>query len=482
MPNITLQWPVDSFIINQGFGKNPNFYKPFGLPGHEGIDFFAPTNANIYAAADGEVFMSEHPGDHPYGLHVRIRHNQNGVTFRTVYAHLQKSLVTEGQKVVAGQRIGKADNTGNSFGSHLHFTLKIDGQSAQGYPGNIIDPTPFFVKPKPPEPDPDLPLPPGSGIQVQTTTVLNMRSGPSVFANIVAVLTMGESLSVLGEANSVATNIGKQGKWLHVLSGNGKSGHVAAWFVERENTRASGLVVYPVATISLHKDRTNASRIEGEVSELDALMVLGVTADVEALVGQAGTFLEVRAPSGLVGFVQADKVRLTGELPPVTDLLVTPTFALNVRARPTTNASVITVVRPGDRLDVLGDDAQAESKIKSKLGWINVRTPSGLSGYVVTRFVKITAGGGQPAPPAPPTPAPTELFVYPVTNVNVRAQASTNSPRVGGAWINQKLPVVETDLEVAKAKVGSPTLWVHLEAADGTRGWILGSLLSLARV
>jgi uncharacterized protein YgiM (DUF1202 family) len=480
MANIKLQWPVDSLIINQAFGKNPDFYRPFGLPGHEGIDFFAPTNANIYAAADGEVFMSEHPGDHPYGLHVRIRHNQNGVTFRTVYAHLKSSLVSEGQNVVAGQRIGKADNTGNSFGSHLHFTLKIDGQSAQGFPSNIVDPTPFLVKPQPeqPDPDPDVPLPPKSGIKVQTSTILNMRSGPSVFANIVTVLTMGEPLEVLGEAAAVTPNIGKQGKWLHVLASNGKSGHVAAWFVEIEASPASGLVVYPIGTIDVRKDRTNTSRVSGQVSELEALMVLGTVAEAQSLIGQAGKFLEVRAPDGLVGFVMADKVRLTGELPPSTDLLVTPNFALNVRARPTTNANVLTVVMPGDRLDVLGDDAEAESKINSKTGWINIKTPSGLSGYVVTRFVKITAGAGQPTTPLP---APNELFVFPVTNVNVRAQASVNSPRVGGAFLNESLSVVETDLNAAKAKVGSSSQWIHLQLSNGTRGWILGSLLSLSK-
>jgi hypothetical protein len=84
---------------------------------------------------------------HPYGRHVRIRH-ANG--YRTVYAHLAKVLVRVGEKVSAKQRIGLADSTGNSSGSHLHLTLKRDGASANGFthfPKDVLDPTPFLMFP-----------------------------------------------------------------------------------------------------------------------------------------------------------------------------------------------------------------------------------------------------------------------------------------------------------------------------------------------
>ena len=125
---IRLRWPVDSHRVTQNFGENPPDYKPFGLPGHEGLDLLALTNANVYAASDGKVYQSSHPNNHPYGLHVRIRHTVGNKVYKTVYAHLQKTFVTNGQKVKAGELIGMADNTGNSFGSHLHLTLKIDGE------------------------------------------------------------------------------------------------------------------------------------------------------------------------------------------------------------------------------------------------------------------------------------------------------------------------------------------------------------------
>jgi murein DD-endopeptidase MepM/ murein hydrolase activator NlpD len=145
---IYLFWPTDYTTISQAFGANPEIYAKFGLPGHEGLDFRAPMNTNVYACADGEVFKVENDPDvHPYGKHIRIRHT-NG--YRTIYAHLSECRVSVGQHVKTKQIIGKADSTGNSSGSHLHLTLKRDGATEKGetnYRGDIIDPTPFMVYP-----------------------------------------------------------------------------------------------------------------------------------------------------------------------------------------------------------------------------------------------------------------------------------------------------------------------------------------------
>ncbi|TLN03399.1 hypothetical protein FDZ74_14730, partial [bacterium] len=52
-----LHWPVDSRRVNQYFGENPDSYKGFGLPGHEGLDLYARDGANSYAAAAGDVYQ-----------------------------------------------------------------------------------------------------------------------------------------------------------------------------------------------------------------------------------------------------------------------------------------------------------------------------------------------------------------------------------------------------------------------------------------
>jgi hypothetical protein len=144
---ITLIWPTDYPTATQPFGANPDLYRRWGLPGHDGIDIRAPVNSSVYACADGQVYLVHDGADgHPYGIHVRIRH-ANG--YKTIYAHLNQATVYAGQYVRAGELIGLADGTGNSSGSHLHLTLKKVGASASGetpFPNDIIDPTPYLVR------------------------------------------------------------------------------------------------------------------------------------------------------------------------------------------------------------------------------------------------------------------------------------------------------------------------------------------------
>lgn len=144
-----LLWPTEYAVITQPFGANPQIYSRFGFPGHEGVDFRARMNTNIYCCADGEVFqVHQNPDDHPYGIHVRVRH---ALGYRTIYAHFDHVLVHEGERVAAGQILGKADSTGASTGSHLHLTLKQDGATMRGetsYPKDVLDPTPYLVWPE----------------------------------------------------------------------------------------------------------------------------------------------------------------------------------------------------------------------------------------------------------------------------------------------------------------------------------------------
>ena len=99
---------------------------------HKGVDLVAPVGTPIRAVLAGIV--TEHwlvPGwhwgkeyfGHPiYGAMVIIEHD-NGLF--SISGHLSATSVREGQKVIAGQEIGKLGNTGISTGPHLHFELVV---------------------------------------------------------------------------------------------------------------------------------------------------------------------------------------------------------------------------------------------------------------------------------------------------------------------------------------------------------------------
>ncbi len=89
---------------------------------HKGIDIQLRKGDTVAAAFDGMVRFAQKKG--AYGNLVIIRH-YNGL--ETVYGHLYKIKVTEGQVVTSGELIGLAGNTGRSTGPHLHFEVRFMG-------------------------------------------------------------------------------------------------------------------------------------------------------------------------------------------------------------------------------------------------------------------------------------------------------------------------------------------------------------------
>ncbi len=92
---------------------------------HEGIDVKVYTGDTIYAAFDGKARVVKYNRG-GWGYYILLRH-PNGL--ETLYGHLSKQLVKEDEIVKAGQPIGLGGNTGRSFGSHLHFEIRLLGKA-----------------------------------------------------------------------------------------------------------------------------------------------------------------------------------------------------------------------------------------------------------------------------------------------------------------------------------------------------------------
>ncbi len=114
------------------FGSLPSFPGYFAVPtkgvitqglhGHNGIDFGAPRNTNVYASAAGTVArvnVGTYNGG--YGNLVVINHD-NGT--QTWYAHLNDVAISVGAEVTKNQVIGHVGSTGKSSGPHLHFEVR----------------------------------------------------------------------------------------------------------------------------------------------------------------------------------------------------------------------------------------------------------------------------------------------------------------------------------------------------------------------
>jgi murein DD-endopeptidase MepM/ murein hydrolase activator NlpD len=58
-------------LVTQGFGQNAESYAPYGMQGHNGIDFGIPEGTVVYAPHDGTATVKDN-GTKDYGLHVII--------------------------------------------------------------------------------------------------------------------------------------------------------------------------------------------------------------------------------------------------------------------------------------------------------------------------------------------------------------------------------------------------------------------------
>jgi murein DD-endopeptidase MepM/ murein hydrolase activator NlpD len=89
---------------------------------HLGVDFRLNVGDTVCSVFCGKVRIAK--WDNAYGYVVVVRHYNMS---ETVYAHLDKILVSVDQKVEVGQVIGLGGNTGRSTGSHLHFEIRYKG-------------------------------------------------------------------------------------------------------------------------------------------------------------------------------------------------------------------------------------------------------------------------------------------------------------------------------------------------------------------
>lgn len=113
---------------------------------HTGIDLVKAHKAPIFAFMGGEVVHAREgragTGFGNFGIVVAIRDGRGALH---CYAHLDSCTVKVGQRVVAGQEVGKQGTTGRSTGSHLHYEVRTKAAPSFGY-GMHTDPGAYLSK------------------------------------------------------------------------------------------------------------------------------------------------------------------------------------------------------------------------------------------------------------------------------------------------------------------------------------------------
>jgi murein DD-endopeptidase MepM/ murein hydrolase activator NlpD len=101
---------------------------------HAGIDLANSIGTPIRAVSDGVVIDAGPTAG--YGMWVKLRHADGTVT---LYGHVNTTMVSVGERVMAGDQIATMGNRGNSTGPHLHFEVLLNGTQR-------IDPVPWLAK------------------------------------------------------------------------------------------------------------------------------------------------------------------------------------------------------------------------------------------------------------------------------------------------------------------------------------------------
>jgi murein DD-endopeptidase MepM/ murein hydrolase activator NlpD len=114
-------WPSSVRKVSSGFGVRSDPFTSQPVI-HNGIDFPGDTTDTIFATAAGKV--SAAGWDDQFGYYVTIDHSRG---LKTIYMHLSRLLVSNGERVDKGDTIGKMGSTGRSTGTHLHYEVHRNG-------------------------------------------------------------------------------------------------------------------------------------------------------------------------------------------------------------------------------------------------------------------------------------------------------------------------------------------------------------------
>ena len=275
----SLSFPVDG-LDPRSIGSSFGAPRDGGVRDHHGVDIFAPRGTPVLAAADGIAYRVEETSRGGRVVWVRDDERQQ----RLYYAHLDRQLVTEGQRVRIGDTLGLVGNTGNAITTppHLHFGVYARNEYARG----PQDPFPYLAPPRTP-----LPALPRSPERLGGWA--RVSGGPAMLRE--RPLATSETLAELTPHTPVRLIAGS-GEWLRVRLPDGRMGWIPAGAAEPAESPVREEVLAAVGPV-LSRPAPGAPVVE----PLARGSRIGV-------LGEFSGYLWVRAPGGQAGWLASAAV------------------------------------------------------------------------------------------------------------------------------------------------------------------------------
>ncbi len=121
-PTVPQEWPLgERGYVTRGQVRPDSTSRD---EAHPGLDIAVPVGTMVRAS--GGATVNQIGEDPEYGYYVLLDHPEE---YQTMYGHLSRIIVTDGQTVQAGQVIGLSGNSGRSTAPHLHFEIRQRGTS-----------------------------------------------------------------------------------------------------------------------------------------------------------------------------------------------------------------------------------------------------------------------------------------------------------------------------------------------------------------
>ena len=307
---------------------------------------------------------------------------------------------------------------------------------------------------------------------------LNVRTGPSVGYPVIEVLDWGQQVELLGRNTDSS--------WAQVRLLDGTVGWVGTRYIQSSVPLSSlpvtggieSFAVVGTGALNVRSGPGTAYNVLTSIRYGDGMNLLGRSAD--------GVWVQVSLPNGMEGWVNRFYILSNvpiSSLPLVTDIAPPPTptpstgapseatpsaggepiatvttGALNVRSGPGIGYEVITIVYEGDRLTLIGRNANTS--------WIQIRLPDGREGWVGNFYIR-------PETPLNTLPVTSGTASEPVATVTT----GSLNVRAGPGSTFAVLTVVNQYQQMNMTGRNSNGSWVRVRVS-GIEGWVSSAYIT----